>query len=90
MCLQTLCALVSQDEAKQRWLQSTAVLGLLHRLTLQDPTANDRPPQTAGAAPLSLSSHVPLGMERQSARIIAMISADANCQSGIRCGESML
>ena len=86
VCLQTLCALVSQDEAKQRWLQGTAILGLLHCLTLQDPTANERPPQAAGSNPLSQSSHAPLGMERQSARIIAMITADANCQSGIRCG----
>ena len=78
---------MSQDDAKQRWLQSTAVLGLLHRLTLQEPAPSERPAATSAAAESDAVSHsqqVALGMQRQTARIIAMISADANSQAGIR------
>ena len=82
--MQTLCALVSHDDAKQRWLQSTGILGLLQRLTVQETVGS-------GAVPLpphpilNLGESAPLRLWRESARIIAMISADAASQTMIRC-----
>ena len=83
-CMQTLCALVSHDDAKQEWLQSTAILTLLQRLTMQDPLTPEAAPMAPHYILASLGESTPLGIWRQSARIIAMISADASSQSMIR------
>ncbi len=84
VCMQTLCALVSHDDAKQQWLQSTAILALLQRLTMQDPLTPEAAPMAPHPILASLGESTPLGIWRQSARIIAMISADASSQSMIR------
>ena len=78
-CVQTLCALVSHDDAKQQWLQSTGILALLQRLAMQEPASTAAHPVLT-----SLGEDTPLGIWRQSARIIAMISADASSQAMIR------
>ena len=83
-CMQTLCALVSHDTAKQRWLQSTGILALLQRLTKQDSPTPEAVPRAAHPILESLGENTPLGIWRQSARIIAMISADASSQTMIR------
>ena len=83
VCMQTLCALVSHDDAKQEWLQSTAILALLQRLTMQDPLTPEAAPMAPHPILASLGESTPLGIWRQSARIIAMISADASSQSMI-------
>ena len=84
-CMQTLCALVSHDDAKQRWLQSTGILALLQRLTLQEPSVPESTvPSAADPILASLGQAAPLRIWRQSARIIAMISADASSQGMIR------
>ncbi|DBB05437.1 TPA: hypothetical protein ACH3X1_012401 [Trebouxia sp. C0004] len=82
--MKTLCALVSQDDAKQQWLQSTAILALLQRLTMQDPLTPDAAPMAPHPILASLGEKTPLGIWRQSVRIIAMISADSSSQSMIR------
>ena len=82
--MQTLCALVSQDDAKQQWLQSTGVLALLQRLTMQDPLTPEAVPSAAHPILASLGESTPLGIWRQSARIIAMLTADASSQAMIR------
>ena len=80
--LQTLCALVSHDDAKQRWLQSTGILGLLQRLIAQEQPGSDT--VSLPAHPILTGEHAPLRLWRESARIIAMISADAASQTMIR------
>ena len=82
--LQTLCALVSHDDVKQRWLQSTGILALLQRLTMQDSPNPEAVPIAAHPILASLGENTPLGIWRQSARIIAMISTHAASQSMIR------
>lgn len=85
--MQTLCALVSHDDAKQRWLQSTGILGLLQRLTVQEnPGSKDvsLPPHPVLS---NLGEAAPLRLWRESARIIAMISADAASQTMIRSAQ---
>ena len=82
--MQTLCALVSHDDAKQRWLQSTGILGLLQRLTVQDNLGSGAVPLPPHPVIPSLGENTPLRLWRESARIIAMISADAASQTMIR------
>ena len=83
--MQTLCALVSHDDAKQRWLQSTGILGLLQRLTVQDNLGSGAVPLPPHPVIPSLVENTPLRLWRESARIVAMISADAASQTMIRC-----
>ncbi|KAL3161302.1 hypothetical protein ABBQ38_009658 [Trebouxia sp. C0009 RCD-2024] len=82
--LKTLCALVSHDDAKQRWLQSTGILGLLQRLTVQDNLVSGAVPLPAHPVLPNFGENTPLRLWRESARIIAMISADAASQTMIR------
>lgn len=82
--MQTLCALVSHDDAKQRWLQSTGILGLLQRLTVQDNLVSGAVPLPAHPVLPNFGENTPLRLWRESARIIAMISADAASQTMIR------
>lgn len=83
--MQTLCALVSHDDAKQRWLQSTGILGLLQRLTVQETVGSGAVPLPPHPILANLGESAPLRLWRESARIIAMISADAASQTMIRC-----
>ena len=82
--MQTLCALVSHDDAKQQCLQSTGILGLLQRLTVQDSAGSGGVPLPPHPLLTNLGEGTPLRLWRESARIIAMISADAASQTLIR------
>ena len=69
----------AHDDDKQQWLQSTGILELLQRLAMQEAASTAAHPVLT-----SLGEDMPLGIWRQSARIIAMISADATAQAMIR------
>ena len=75
---------MSHDDAKQRWLQSTGILGLLQRLTVQDSPGSRDVPLPPHPVLSNMGESAPLRLWRESARIIAMISADATSQTMIR------
>lgn len=80
--MQVTCALVAADDSKQRWLRSAGVLLLLHRLTIgraAGPAEQDDS-DAAEAAPAA-DEALTLGVRRQAARLLAILSADASGQT---------
>ncbi len=77
--MQVLCALISQDPAKQRWLHLAGMVPLLQRLTLQRSldTLGD------GNLPSLMAEPSALGLQRQSARMLALLASDTAAQPAI-------
>ena len=76
---QVLCALISPDPINQRWLHLAGMVPLLQRLTLQRSldTLGD------GNLPSLLAEPSALGLQRQSARMLAMLASDTAAQPAI-------
>ena len=74
-----LCALISPDPAKQRWLHLAGMVPLLQRLTLQRSldTLGD------GNLPALMAEPSALGLQRQSARMLALLASDPAAQPAI-------
>ena len=72
-----MCALVANDSAKQDWLRSAGLLQVLHRLALVaqpqhgDDVSGGEGDVSVGSA---LGQHLPLSVQRQCARILAILS----------------
>ncbi len=77
--MQVLCALISPDPAKQRWLHLAGMVPLLQRLTLQRSldTLGD------GNLPALMAEPSALGLQRQSARMLALLASDPSAQPAI-------
>ncbi|KAK9828200.1 hypothetical protein WJX74_002764 [Apatococcus lobatus] len=77
--LKVLCALISPDPAKQRWLHLAGMVPLLQRLTLQRSldTLGD------GNLPALMAEPSALGLQRQSARMLALLASDPAAQPAI-------
>ena len=81
-----MCALVANDSAKQDWLRSAGLLQVLHRLTLvaqpqhRDDVSSSEGDVSVGSA---LGQHLSLSVQRQCARILAILSQQQDALVGV-------
>ena len=76
--MQVMCALVANEPSKQQWLRSAGILQVLYRLTLgmqpQDDDSSDYGEEEGVSA--ALGDHLSSSLQRQIARLLAILSAD--------------
>ena len=76
-----MCALVANEPAKQQWLRSAGILQVLYRLTLgmqqrsSDSTDEEEDEGEEGVSS-ALGQHLSRSLQRQVARLLAILSAD--------------
>ncbi len=74
-----MCALVANEPAKQQWLRSAGILHVLYRLTLgMQQRGSDSAEEEEEEEGLStaLGQHLSRSLQRQVARLLAILSAD--------------
>ena len=79
-----MCALVANDSAKQDWLRSAGLLQVLHRLTLAaQPQHGDDVSSSEGDVSVGSAQHLSLSVQRQCARILAILSQQQDALVGV-------
>lgn len=88
-----MCALVANEPAKQQWLRSAGILQVLYRLTLgmqqrgNDSVEEEEDQEEEEGLSTALGQHLSRSLQRQVARLLAILSADEhalvrNCAPG--------
>ncbi|CAL8471570.1 g11112 [Coccomyxa elongata] len=88
-CLKVMCALVANEPAKQQWLRSAGILHVLYRLTLgmQQRGSDSTEEEEEEGLSTALGQHLSRSLQRQVARLLAILSADEHALGSFQGSE---